>query len=188
MRFVITFSCFLGNFPVFFSKSKSYLQICLGYLWNEEGTRELIDDEGWVHSGELELVFILIFFVPFGFHIQKKTFNESETHFYISNLIYHLMVYEFQGILEELTMMGSFMFVAESRNLLSLLEVKHSPFDISSSIPEQQFITKNDMLLTFFYPTGLAQVRTLRRFLLRRQSRRSSRFLKEMSTIMARLY
>jgi len=28
-------------------------QICLGYLWNEEGTRELIDDEGWVHSGDL---------------------------------------------------------------------------------------------------------------------------------------
>ena len=49
-------------------------------------------------------------------------------------------------------MMGSFMFVAESRNLLSLLEVKHSPFDISSSIPEQQFITKNNMLLTFFLP------------------------------------
>ena len=27
--------------------------VCLGYIWDEEKTRELIDSEGWVHSGDL---------------------------------------------------------------------------------------------------------------------------------------
>ena len=34
------------------SGKQLYPKICLGYLWDEKGTRELIDDDGWVHSGE----------------------------------------------------------------------------------------------------------------------------------------
>ena len=27
--------------------------VFMGYLWDEEKTREVVDDEGWVHSGDL---------------------------------------------------------------------------------------------------------------------------------------
>ena len=36
-----------------------YLQICLGYLWDEKGTSELIDNDGWVHSGESFLKLVI---------------------------------------------------------------------------------------------------------------------------------
>ena len=36
-----------------------YLQICLGYLWDEKGTSELIDNDGWVYSGESFLKLVI---------------------------------------------------------------------------------------------------------------------------------
>ena len=50
-----------------------YLQICLGYLWDEKGTSELIDNDGWVHSGESLLKLVIEIFNSFFIYFLLNT-------------------------------------------------------------------------------------------------------------------
>jgi len=87
-------------------------QICLGYLWDEKGTSELIDNDGWVHSGDLGRV-------------------DSDGFFYVCGRIKELIVTAGgenispvpieDGIKEELQVLSNVVVVGDGRKHLAAL-------------------------------------------------------------------
>ena len=76
--------------------------VCMGYLNSEEKTRQAIDDQGWLHSGDLVRVDDEGFYkvvgrikeiiIPTGGENVAPTNIEEEIKFSLGDLISHVMV------------------------------------------------------------------------------------------------